>query len=193
MALLWSNRITKPQADIIIRRSDKLSTEPDWAMFLFDLESSLNPFIENPYGCYSWLQFCADYSGANYKTIQGRRYYFSDMKKMTADELLNLSFDYLDEQQENTGRFASYHDMYFSILYPVAVGKPDDYVLNTKTNPLFDLNKNGTITVGEVKEYLDNRVRAKVPTEYWNTFFKKKSGGNYIREKSYGEHSLSLV
>lgn len=193
MELLWSNKITKSQAKIIKDRSDAMGIEADWFMFLADIESGLNPFITNVFGCFSWLQFCPDISGGDYKTIKGRRYYFVDMKKMSADELLNLSFDYLEEQQEIHGRFSSYHDMYFSILFPIAIGKPDDYVLNTKTNPLFDLNKNGSITVGEVKKYLNDRVKIKVPTAYWNTFFKKKTSSSYIREKSYSGEQLQLA
>lgn len=187
MLLLFKDRVSKEVADRVIYRSEKLPIEPHWFMFLADFESSLDAYKPNKYGCFSWIQFCPDVSGGDYKTIKGRRYYFIDMKKMSEIELLDLSFDYLEEQQSNHGRFSSYHDLYFSILYPVAIGKPDDYVLNTQSNPIFDLNKNGTITVGEVKQYLDNRVRVKVPNAYLDIFFKKKTSFSYINEK------LSLV
>lgn len=183
MALLWEDRVTKPVASTVIDRSEKLPIDADWFMFLADFESGLNAYKPNPYGCFSWIQFCPDVSGGDYKTIKGKRYYFVDMKKMSETELLNLSFDYLEEQQSAHGRFSTYHDLYFAILFPVAIGKPDDYVLNTKSNPIFDLNKNGSITVGEVKKYLDDRVKTKVPTDYWGTFFKKKTFCSYINEK----------
>lgn len=190
MDLLFSNRVTKAVVNRVIYRSDKLGIEPDWFMFLGEFESGLDAWKSNPYGCFSWIQFCPDIPGGDYKTIKGRRYYFSEMASMSEIELLDLSFDYLEEQQANVGRFASYHDLYLSILYPVAVGKPDDYVLNTQSNNIFDLNKNGQITVGEVKQYLDNRVRLTVPTAYWPVFFKKKTSFSSIGERSYSGHSL---
>lgn len=193
MDLLWSNRITKSEADIIISRSEKNGIEPNQFMFLSDLESGLDPYRVNDYGCRSWIQFCPDKAGLNYKTIKGTRYYFSDMDKMTPEQLLNLSFDYLEEQQSQYGRFSDVYDLYFSILYPSAIGKPDDYVLNTQTNPLFDINKNGSITVGEVKKYLSDRVKLKVPTAYWNSILKKKTFCSYIKEKSFSSESLQLV
>lgn len=183
MGLLWANRISTQDAQIVVARSGELSIEPDWFMFLSDLESNLNAYVVNPKGCFSWLQFCPDVLGGDYKTINGKVYYFSELKKMSPEELLNLSFDYLEEQEDARGRFSTYHDLYFSILYPAAIGKPDDYILNTKSNPLFDINKNGSITVGEVKKYLDDRVKLKVPTAYWPTFFKKKADSSYTSER----------
>lgn len=191
MQLLWSDRVTKQVADTVISRSTKMGIDPDWFMFLAEFESGLDAWKYNPYGCFSWIQFCPDIAGGDYKTIKGRRYYFFDMAKMSEIELLNLSFDYLEEQQDNLGRFASYHDLYLSILFPIAVGKPDDYVLNTKSNAIFDLNKNGSITVAEVKQYLDNRVKLKVPTAYWPIFFKKKTSFSYTKQSCYGAQ-LSL-
>lgn len=193
MAFLFSNRISKQEADVIVERSKQLPIEPSWFTFLADFESGLDPYRYNPYGCFSWLQFCPDFSGGTYKTIKGQRYYFSEMAKMTPIQLLNLSFDYLEEQQAAHGRFSTYHDLYFSILYPAAIGKPDSYVLNTKSNPIFDGNKDGKITVGEVKKYLDVRVKTKVPTSDWDLLLKKKASSSYIREKSYFGHSLQLA
>lgn len=185
MDLLYKNKVTKEIADAVISRSEKLPIEPDWFMFLaYAIESGLNPYAINPYGCFSWIQFCPDIPNGGYKTINGKHYFFSELKKWTPLQLLNLSFDYLEEQQDQHGRFESYHDLYFSILYPAAIGKPDNYVLNTKSNPIFDINKDTQITVGEVKKYLDDQVKLKVPTAYWNTFFKKKTFCSYIREKS---------
>lgn len=191
MALLFGNRVSKDVAERIEYRSQKLPTEANWIMFLFDWESALNPYIENSFGCFSWIQFCPDVPGGNYKTIQGRRYYFDEIKKWSPVQLVDLSFDYLEEIQDTVGRYSSYHDLYFGIFYPDAVGKPDDYVINTQTNPIFDLNKNGIITVGEVKAYLDNRVREKVPSAFWPEFFKKKTFSSSTKERSLsGELSL---
>lgn len=185
MDLLFSNKVSKEIADRVIQRSNDLPVEPDWSMFLGDFESGLDAYRENPYGCFSWFQFCPDVAGGDYKTINGNRYYFSELKTWTPLQLLDLSFDYLEEQQRIHGRFSTFYDMYLAILYPAAIGKPDDYVLNTQTNSIFDLNKNGSITVGEIKKYLDDRIKLKVPTAYWPTFFKKKTFCSSIKERSF--------
>lgn len=59
-----------------------------------------------------------------------------------------------------TGRIKSYFDLYMVTFFPDAVGRPDDYILQTKKlpaaiiakqNPFFDVNKDGKLTVGEIK------------------------------------------
>ena len=207
MAILFSNRVPKEVLDRIIYRSEKLGIEPDWFMFLGDWESGLSSTIENSCGCVGVIQFCADKYSApcvpavDYKTINGKRYKLSDIKNMPFVQQIDLAFDYLEEQRGVFRRFASYSDLYFAILYPSAIGKPDDYVLNTQSNPVFDINpKDGKVTVGEVKQYLDNRVREKdskglfrVPQQYWNIFFKKKTFGSCIKMKSSFGEELRLV
>lgn len=186
MKLLFSNRVSKAFADKVNSISGKLGIEPDWLMFLMDWESagSFRPSIENSFGCIGLIQFCPDYSGGEYKTIGGVQYKMSIIKSMSSEDQLELVYEYLKEQQKTYGRFSTYHDLYLSILFPVAIGKPDDYVLNTQSNPVFDINKNGQVTAGEVKQYLDNRVREKVSQQYWNTFFKKKTFCSFIKQRS---------
>ena len=185
MNVLFSDKVSKAFADKMISRSPELPIEPDWLMFLMDWEdaSTFSPSNENSFGCIGLIQFCPDYQGADFKTIAGVQYKMSIIQAMTAEDQLDLVFDYLKEIQKAKGRFATYYDLYFAILFPAAYGQADDYVLNTKTNMVFDMNSDGLVTVGEVKMYLDNRVKAKVPEAYWNTFFKKKTFCSSIKEK----------
>lgn len=183
MNLLFSNRVSTAFATKVISISNQLGIDPSWIMFLMDWESGISSSIENSFGCIGLIQFCPDYQGADFKTIGGVQYKMSIIKAMAPEDQLDLVYDYLNEVQENTGKFADFYDLYFAILFPAAYGKPDDYVLNTKTNPIFDLNNDGSITVSEVKQYLDNRVKAKVPASDWNTFFKKKTFCSSIKEK----------
>lgn len=193
MNLLFSNRVSQAFADKVISISNSLGIDPDWLMFLMDWESGLNSSITNAYGCTGLIQFCADFSGGTYKTIDGKQYSLQSIKNMAPEAQLDVVYAYLKEMQDDKGKFADYYDLYFAILFPEASDKPDDYVLNTQSNPIFDLNKNGKITVAEVKQYLDNRVKTKVPTAYWPTFFKKKTFCSSIKERSYsGELSLCL-
>lgn len=194
MNLLFSNKVSKNFANKVISISNELDIDASWLMFLMDWESAgtFRASIENSFGCIGLIQFCPSHLGADYKTIGGVQYKMSIIKAMTPEAQLDLVEDYLKEVQ-GSGKFPDYHQLYFAILFPEAKGKPDDYVLNTKSNPIFDINKNGSITVGEVKQYLDNRVREKVPQSYWNTFFKKKTSFSSIKEKLYSGEQLELV
>lgn len=193
MNLLFSNRVSQAFADKVITDSNKLAIEPNWLMFLMDWESGISATIENSFGCIGLIQFCPDQSGGLYKTINGTKYTMASIKAMSPEAQLDLVYEYLKEIQRYKGKFADYYQLYLAILFPEASNKPDDYVLNTQSNPVFDLNKNGQITVAEVKQYLDNRVKAKVPAEYFDTFFKKKTFCSSIKEKSsFGQLSECL-
>ena len=192
MELLFSNRVSKAFADKVKDISGPLAIEPDWLMFLMDWESAgtLSPSKENPYGCVGLIQFCADLPGGTYKTINGRQYSLQSIKMMSPEDQLDVVSEYMKEVQRDKGKFADYYQLYFAILFPKAYEQSNDYVLNTSTNNVFDINNNGQITVGEVKQYLDNRVKLTVPTAYWPVFFKKKTSSVYIGERSYSGHSL---
>lgn len=190
MILLFSNKVSKAFADKVISISNDLSIDSNWLMFLMDWESGIDSSRENPYGCLGLIQFCPDHSGGDSKTIGGVVYKLSDIKAMDPVRQLNLVDDYLREVQSGKGKFSDYYQLYLAILFPEASGKPDNYVLNTKTNSIFDLNKDGKITVGEVKAYLDSRVKEKVTTEYWPLFFKKKVSFGCIEKKSYSGELL---
>lgn len=192
MEILFSNRVSQAFLRILISISNKLAIDPSWLMFLMDWESGISSTRENSYGCLGLIQFCPDYSGGSYKTINGVRYDLQSLKMMLPEDQLQVVYEYLREIQRAKGKFADYYQLYFAILFPAAYGQPDDYVLNTQSNPIFDLNKDGRVTVGEVKEYLDNRVRDKVPQSYWDIFFKKKSSFSYIEQRSYSEQLLSV-
>lgn len=183
MELLFGNRVTPAFADKVIEISDKLAIDPNWLMFVMDWESEIDSSRVNSYGCTGLIQFCADQSGGTYKTINGKRYDLESIKNMSPVDQLDVVYEYLREVQRYKGKFPDYYQLYFGILFPDAYGKEDDYILNTKSNPIFDINKNGTITVAEVKEYLDNRVRRLVDPSEWQTFFKKKTFCSSIKEK----------
>jgi hypothetical protein len=66
-------------------------------------------------------------------------------------------------------RIHNFHDLYLATFFPAAMGKSDDFVIETKTisaqtiakqNPIFDLNKDGKVTVGEFREFITRKVPA---------------------------------
>lgn len=179
MSLLFLNKVTINQQafeEKVKEISYKLGINPNWLMFLIDWESagSFSPSKENSFGCVGLIQFCSDAKGLDYKTIGGVQYKMSAIKAMSNVEQLNLVYEYLKPYK---GDMKSFYDLYFAILWPIALGENDSYVIKTGTNPVFDLNKNGQITVEEVKEFLNDRVKKLVPLELQNEFLKKNSTG----------------
>lgn len=65
-------------------------------------------------------------------------------------------------------RLNSYYDVYAVTFFPLMVGKPDDFILQTKKlkasqiakqNPAININKDDVITVGEFKQYVWKTVK----------------------------------
>lgn len=73
------------------------------------------------------------------------------LAKMTAEDQLNFVYKYFRPWK---GKLKSLSDVYMAILWPKAVGKPDDYALFTggvayRQNAGLDLNKDGKVTKAE--------------------------------------------
>lgn len=71
--------------------------------------------------------------------------------------------------------FNRYEDLYFSVFFPLAIGKPDEWIFQTKklsagqiakANKLYDINEDGKIQVKEVRKKLLERI----PDEFKNQF-----------------------
>ena len=67
-------------------------------------------------------------------------------------------------------------------FFPAAIGKPDDYVLQTsklsaatiaKQNPFFDVNKDGKLTVGEIKRRMYESIPKAIVSEVMAELEKK--------------------
>jgi hypothetical protein len=125
-------------------------------------ESGLNPEIKNSIGCVGLIQFCP--GGGMPKTINGKSY--------TLDEIrydLEAQMDAIKEfwtKGYSNGKIKSPADLYLYNFFPVAAGKPDDFVLQAKglsatsvakSNPGFNkaLGKptSSPLTVGDMKQY----------------------------------------
>lgn len=125
-------------------------------------ESGLNPEIKNSIGCVGLIQFCP--GGGMPKTINGKSY--------TLDEIrydLEAQMDAIKEfwtKGYRNGKIKQPADLYLYNFFPVAAGKPDDFVLQAKglsattvakSNPGFNkkLGKpvSSPLTVGDMKQY----------------------------------------
>jgi hypothetical protein len=154
----------------VITISQKLGIEPEWLMQVFVNESGVNHQAVNTVsGATGLIQFMPD-TAASLGTS------CAALKAMTNVQQLDYVYKYLSPF---AGKMQSYIDVYFTVFFPLAIGKPDDWVFQTSKlsaskiaaqNPVFDLNKDGKLTVAEVRE----AMLRKVPSA-WREFFDKKN------------------
>lgn len=176
MALVFENNVPssyrKEFVAKVIDISKKIGINPNWLMAIISWESanSFSASKKNQIGCTGLIQFCPDRKGVNYKTINGKRYYLSDLAKMTAVQQLDVVYEYF---KSYTNKLKSYTDTYFAVFFPLAIGKPDDFILQGgglspldiyEDNPGFRIQKDGKIRVWEVKQVM----LKKLPSEWLN-------------------------
>ena len=142
--------------------SNTIKIDENSIIKLMKHESGLNPSIKNSIGCVGLIQFCP--GGGRTKTVNGKTY--------TIDELGNNLEAQMDaikdfwEKGYRSGRIKSAADLYIYNFFPIAAGKPDDFVLQAKglsaktvakANPGFNrkLGKpiDSPLTVGDLKKY----------------------------------------
>lgn len=148
-----------------------LGIDPSWMMFLFDLESGLNPNIGNSIGCVGLSQFCPDTPGGSFKTVGGKRIDLNWYKNLSGSDQLPYIYEYF---KSKAGQFRSFHDLYMFNLLPAFFQAQENALLPSwvvPDNPLFDVNKDGTISVKELYGYLDSRVRSRIPAQFHSQFF----------------------
>jgi hypothetical protein len=153
----------------VVTISQKLGIEPEWLMQVFVNESGINHQAVNVVsGATGLIQFMPDTAAALGTSCAA-------LKAMSNIQQLDWVYKYLSHY---TGKMESYIDLYFTVFFPLAIGKPDDWVFQTSKlsaskiasqNPAFDLNKDGKLTVAEVRE----AMLKKVPSA-WREFFSKK-------------------
>lgn len=150
--------------------SNKLLIDPDWLMAVMWKESRLNEKAVNPKGGATGLiQFMP-------ATAQSLGTTTAALKTMTNVQQLDYVYKYY---KPYITKLNSYPDLYLATFFPAALGKADDYILQTsklsaaaiaEANPGIDLNKDRKITVGEFKRYCfeqfstatQNRLKKKV-------------------------------
>jgi hypothetical protein len=175
MALIYEDKVPASYRSGFVKKvseiSDKIGIDPNWLMAIMYFESArtFSPSKGNNIGCYGLIQFCPD-RGKNYKTVNGKRYFMSDIAKMDYSEQLDLVYEYY---KPYTGKLKSYTDTYFVTFFPLAIGKPDDWIIQGggftarqiyNSNPAFHQVKDGKIRVWEVK----TKILEKLPREWVN-------------------------
>lgn len=167
--IVYANKIPTTDLLKVVEVSDKLGIHPNWLMSVMNFESGLKPNSVNPIGSVGLIQFTRDKKGVEYKTINGVRYMLSDLQKMSFSQQMNVVYEYYKPFR---GKILSFLDLYMVTFFPLALGKSNDYVLQTsglsasliaKQNPVFDTNKDSKITKGEVLEFWKKKLGALAP------------------------------
>ena len=154
---------TKKLIDI----SNKLNINPDWLMLVFYIETAavktkvINHQAKNPktnaVGLIKFMPATAKSLGTS----------ISALLQMSNVEQLDYVLKYL---RPYSGKIKSLVDCYLAVFFPVAIGRPVGWTIETKSlpaeriakyNPLYDLNKDGKITVGEIEQ----TVKSFIPKE----------------------------
>jgi hypothetical protein len=125
-------------------------------------ESGLDPSIKNSIGCVGLIQFCP--GGGRTKTVNGKTYTLDELGKNLEAQMDAIKDFWVSGYQR--GKIKRPEDLYIYNFFPVAAGKPDDFVLQAKglsattvakANPGFNkkLGKpiSSPLTVGDLKKY----------------------------------------
>lgn len=161
MSLIFAENVKTNQKAFIekvILISTKLSIDPNWLMAVMQFESGLNPAKVNPFSkAVGLIQFMPD-------TAQSLGTSLTALKAMSNVQQLDYVYRYLSFYKSKIKAFV---DLYFAVFFPLAIDKPLEWVFESKKlsrskiaeqNPVFDINKDGKITVAEVQEILFSRI-----------------------------------
>ena len=143
----------------VIRVSKSIGTRPEFLMYIMKHESGISASVQNSIGATGLIQFMPQTAGAlGYTTSQ--------LKGMSRTEQLKVVEKYYYPYRFKN--LSDFTNLSLVTFYPVAVGKPDSYIIGSEKseawakkvsaqNKIFDLNKNGLITIAEYREYLKKK------------------------------------
>lgn len=154
----------------VIAIANDLGIQPSWLMIVMNNESGLNHQIKNPYGSATGLiQFTeatAKYLGTTTTAL----------RQMTNLEQLDFVKLYFTKSNYYK-KIKSLPDTYLAVFFPKALFENDDYVFPkwaSDANPIFDINKDKTLTKKEFGEYVMKKYGAYIPVTETEEFQTKK-------------------
>ena len=159
--LLYEDKIKENRPEFVAKVkqiSTALNIEPDWLQVIMYHESRFNHRVINSIGAVGLIQIMPD-------TARGLGTTNQALAAMSNVQQLDYVYQYFKPAK---GKFKTFEDLFLYNFFPIAVGKPDDWVLRSshlsaeavaKSNKPFDLNNDNQITVGEWKQYLRNFLR----------------------------------
>jgi hypothetical protein len=162
--IAWGKKVSADFKAKVIGICGGLSCDPSFLMasMAFETGATFSPTLQNPRSLATGLiQFLPSTAASLGTSIAA-------LEQMTAVAQLDFVQKYLTPFK---GRMLSLSDVYMTILFPVAVGKPDSFVLFAapssayEQNSGLDVNHDGQVTKGEaaskVQSMLDQGLSTK--------------------------------
>lgn len=161
----FTSKLSQSQIQKVIDVCARININPNWllAVMYFETAKTFSPSKTNSIGSVGLIQFTRDHSGVDYKTINGVKYSLTTLKNMTFEQQMDVVELYFkDVKKAIKKEITSFTDCYLAVFFPNAIGKDDNYILQTSglsasliasQNPAFDKDKNGIIYKKEVTDY----------------------------------------
>ena len=149
--IAWGKKVSQTFRERVLWIADDLGCSPDDLMACMAWESAetFRPDIKNAAGsgATGLIQFMPSTAKGLGTTTQA-------LAAMTAEDQLRYVYKYFEPYR---GRLHNLGDVYMAILWPKAVGKPDHYVLFSRSatpttfrqNAGLDVNRDGLVTRAE--------------------------------------------
>ena len=165
----WGSKLTveeiKAVKDMIARLNMKVSVNDLMACMAFETGGTFSPSVQNrSTRATGLIQFMPNNAIAYGTTVEA-------LAKMSVTQQLA----YVAKHFQPYARKVQNLDVYFAILWPRAIGRPDDYALWTlgerayMYNDGLDLNKDGKVTKMEALHYIKNRYVLGFTPQYVRT------------------------
>lgn len=152
----------------LCQMAERLKTQPEWLLAVMDVETAgtMSPSAQNPNSLATGLiQFMPD-TAKNLNTTVGALKLMSNVEQLTYVEKYFVNGGFV-------GKLNSVADIYLAVFFPAAVGHTNEpgYVFESQrlsagrvagANPIFNLNKDGKITMSEFVSYVNNKVASKL-------------------------------
>ena len=187
--MIFESYIKTNQAAFISKLTSiaaQLGTDAENLMAVMYLESRLNPQAYNPNGGATGLIQFMPATAFSLGTTTANLMLMSNVQQL--DYVYRYFAPY-------TGRLKTFADVYSVTFFPIMLGKPDTWVLQSSTlspekiakaNTVFDLNKDSQITAGEFR----NAIFQLLPTEI-ALYLRTKTGS--VALASFSAVSLALI
>ena len=151
----WSSKKSPQFLQKVVSIANELRASPNHLMAIMHFETKVNHQAVNPLsnatGLIQFMPFTARRLGTS----------TSALLAMTEIQQLDYVAKYLMPYK---GKLNTLGDFYASVLWPVAVGKPDSYILfrfgsiEYRQNNGFDRNRDGVITKVEITALVSERL-----------------------------------
>ncbi len=153
--LIFGDKVSPEFLTKVDQISSDLGIDPNWLMAVMAFESggTFSPSEPNHSGSsgVGLIQF-----------TKSTGYDLEKLKKMTGEDQLDYVAKYL---QAHKGKLGSLSDLYMSVLWPDAIGKPDDHVLFKspsiayKQNRGLDVDDKGAVTKADAAAAVERKYQ----------------------------------